>query len=95
MAETLFLRGVDPARRVGSVADLDALVSLGRRLLEANQARVRQATDRGCPAGARDLGVRAGGAALPALRDGDQAGRGGDAGPGTAQVLVPQLPEIT
>jgi endonuclease VIII len=39
MSETLFLRGVDPARAVGSVADLDALVSLGHRLLDANKAR--------------------------------------------------------
>ena len=39
MAETLFLRGVDPARPVGSVDDLEALVSLGRRLLDANKDR--------------------------------------------------------
>jgi formamidopyrimidine-DNA glycosylase len=39
MSETLFLRGVDPARPVGSVADLDALVSLGQRLLDANKER--------------------------------------------------------
>jgi len=39
MAETLFLRGVDPARAVGSVEDLDALVDLGHRLLDANKER--------------------------------------------------------
>jgi endonuclease-8 len=39
MSETLFLQGVDPARAVGSVADLDALVSLGQRLLDANKER--------------------------------------------------------
>ena len=39
MAETLFLRGVDPARPVGSVKDLDALVELGHRLLDANKER--------------------------------------------------------
>jgi endonuclease-8 len=44
MAETLFLRGVDPSRPVGSVADLDALVSLGQRLLDANKERVGHVT---------------------------------------------------
>jgi endonuclease VIII len=39
LAEMLFLRGIDPARPVGSVADLEALVSLGHRLLEANKTR--------------------------------------------------------
>ncbi len=41
LAEVLFLRGIDPARPVGSVADLDAVVSLGHRLLDANKARPR------------------------------------------------------
>lgn len=36
-AETLFLRGVSPWRPVGAIADLDGLVSLARRLLEANK----------------------------------------------------------
>jgi endonuclease-8 len=44
MSETLFLRGVDPARAVGSVPDLDALVSLGQRLLDANKARAGHVT---------------------------------------------------
>ncbi|MEV2265231.1 DNA-formamidopyrimidine glycosylase family protein [Nonomuraea africana] len=35
-AETLFLRGVSPWRPVGDIEDLDGLVSLARRLLEAN-----------------------------------------------------------
>src|SRR5215469_7820476 len=39
MAETLFLRGVDPSRAVGSVDDLPALVDLGHRLLDANKER--------------------------------------------------------
>jgi endonuclease-8 len=39
LAEMLFLRGIDPWRPVGSVEDLDALVSLGRRLLDANKTR--------------------------------------------------------
>ena len=37
--EMLFLQGIDPWRPVGDVADLDALVELGRRLLEANKER--------------------------------------------------------
>jgi endonuclease-8 len=39
MAETLFLRGVDPGRPVGSVEDLVALVEVGHRLLDANKER--------------------------------------------------------
>jgi len=39
-AETLFLRGTDPWRSVGEVNDLDAMVTLGQRLLDANKARV-------------------------------------------------------
>jgi endonuclease-8 len=39
LAELLFLRGVDPARPVGSVNDLPALVGLGHRLLDANKLR--------------------------------------------------------
>jgi endonuclease VIII len=38
-AETLFLRGVNPWRLVGDVADLPGLVDLARRLLSANKAR--------------------------------------------------------
>jgi endonuclease VIII len=37
--EMLFLRGIDPWQPVGDVADLNALVELGRRLLEANKER--------------------------------------------------------
>ncbi|SEL66912.1 DNA-formamidopyrimidine glycosylase family protein [Nonomuraea pusilla] len=36
-AETLFLRGVWPWRRVGEIEDLHALVSLAHRLLDANK----------------------------------------------------------
>src|ERR1700683_5317765 len=36
-AEVLFLRGVNPWRPAGAVADLGALVNLARRLLEAHQ----------------------------------------------------------
>jgi len=44
MAETLFLRGVDPSRPAGSVDDLSALVELGHRLLDANKARLGHVT---------------------------------------------------
>ena len=44
LAETLFLRGVDPARPVGLVEDLDALVELGHQLLDANKERLGHVT---------------------------------------------------
>ncbi len=43
-AETLFLRGVDPWRPVGQVPDLDGLVEVARRLLDANKERTDQST---------------------------------------------------
>ncbi len=43
-AEVLFLRGVDPWRRVGDVEDLHALVDLGHRLLDENKARTGHAS---------------------------------------------------
>jgi endonuclease-8 len=43
-AEVLFLRGVDPWRPVGDVADLDALADLARRLMDANKERSGQVT---------------------------------------------------
>ena len=44
LAETLFLRGVDPARPAGEVDDLPALVKLGHRLLDANKTRLGHVT---------------------------------------------------
>jgi endonuclease-8 len=44
LAGTLFLRGVDPSRPVDSVAELDALVDLGHRLLDANKERIGHVT---------------------------------------------------
>ena len=44
MAETLFLRGVDPSRPAGSVPDPHALVELGHRLLDANKKRAGHVT---------------------------------------------------
>ena len=41
LAEMLFLQGIDPSRPVGTVENLDALVSLGHELLDANKARPR------------------------------------------------------
>ena len=89
MAEMLFLRGVDPWRSVGSVDDLAALVELGHRLLDANKERPGHVTTGDTTAGAGELGVRAGGQAVPAVRDGDQAGRGRAAGAGTARFWCP------
>ena len=43
-AETLFLRGVDPWRPVGEIADVAAMIGLAQRLLEANKDRVGQVT---------------------------------------------------
>jgi len=43
-AEMLFLRGIDPSRSVGEVENLDALVELGQRLLDANKTRLDQVT---------------------------------------------------
>jgi endonuclease-8 len=42
--EMLFLRGIDPWRSVGDVEDLEALVDLGQRLLDANKTRLEQVT---------------------------------------------------
>jgi endonuclease-8 len=43
-AEVLFLRGVDPWRPAGDVTGLDGLVSLARRLMDANKERSGQVT---------------------------------------------------
>jgi endonuclease VIII len=43
-AEVLFLRGISPWRPTGEIDDLDALVELARRLLDANKERVGQVT---------------------------------------------------
>lgn len=44
MAEVLFLRGVSPWTPVGEAGDLDALVALVHRLLQANVTRAVQST---------------------------------------------------
>jgi DNA-formamidopyrimidine glycosylase len=43
-SEVLFLRGVNPWRRAGELADAEALLSLARRLLDANKERFGQVT---------------------------------------------------
>jgi endonuclease VIII len=43
-SEVLFLRGVSPWRRVGEVADAEALLRLARRLLDTNKERFGQVT---------------------------------------------------
>jgi endonuclease-8 len=43
-AETLFLRGIDPWHPVGEITDLEGLVALARKLLDANKERVDQST---------------------------------------------------
>ncbi|MET7464231.1 DNA-formamidopyrimidine glycosylase family protein [Nonomuraea sp. NPDC005501] len=43
-AETLFLRGVWPWRKVGDVADLEGMVTLAQRLLNANKAHAGTVT---------------------------------------------------
>lgn len=44
VSETLFLRGIPPQARVGSIPDLAALVTTGRDLMRANRARGAQAS---------------------------------------------------
>jgi endonuclease-8 len=43
-AEVLFLSGVDPWRSAGEVRDLQAMVDLGHRLLDANKTRIGHAS---------------------------------------------------
>lgn len=43
-AETLFLRGISPWRPVGEIEDLQGLVELARRLLDANKNRIGTVT---------------------------------------------------
>src|SRR5262252_1506339 len=43
-AEVLFLRGISPWRPVGTIDDLNSVVELARRLLEANKERGSQVT---------------------------------------------------
>jgi len=84
LAETLFLRGVDPGRPVGSVDDLSALVELGRRLLDANKARIGHVTTGDTRPG-RDHWVY-GRAGKPCRRCGTVIRRGEQGPPGQERV---------
>jgi endonuclease VIII len=84
MTETLFLRGLDPARPVGSVADLEALVSLGHRLLDANKERAGHVTTGDTRPG-RETWVY-GRAGRPCLRCGTQIRRGEGGPPGQERL---------
>ena len=95
----LYGRDAVPARRQPVAArrrrrGLGAMAELARRLLEANKDRIGQVTTGDARPGRGDLGVRAARPSVPTLRDADPEGRAGSSGPGTAQVLVPVLPEI-
>ena len=95
-AEVLFLRGISPWRPVGTVDDLEALVELARRLLEANKEHTVAGDHRQSGARPGDLGVRPGRAGLPAVRH-RGAGRRLRGPryrrqPGAGDVLVPVVP---
>lgn len=74
LTEMLFLRGVNPWRPVGDVADLDALVELGRRLLDANKTRIGQVTTGDTRPGRQSWVYRRAG--QPCLRCGTRISRG-------------------
>jgi endonuclease VIII len=82
-AEVLFLRGISPWQPVGQAGELEPLVDLARRLLEANKERVGQVTT-GNPARGQETWVY-GRAGRPCRRCGTRvladgyAGRGGPA----------------
>ena len=82
--EMLFLRGISPGRPIGQVDDLNALVQLGRRLLDANKARFDRVTT-----GDRGRGQRTwvyGRAAEPCRRCGTMIRRGEQGPPGEERV---------
>jgi endonuclease-8 len=84
LAETLFLRGIDPSRPVGSIEDLDTLVRLGHRLLDANKARAGH-TSTGDTKPSRDSWVY-GRAGQPCRRCGTVIRRGQQGPPGQERL---------
>jgi endonuclease VIII len=84
LAETLFLRGVDPSRPVGSVEDLGALVDLGHRLLDANKERLGHVTTGDTRPG-RETWVY-GRAGRPCRRCGTPVKRGEAGAPGQERI---------
>ena len=75
-AEMLFLRGVNPWRPVGQVADLRALVELAQRLLDANKERSAIITT-GVTRRGEENWVYGARPAVPPLRHPDRQGRPG------------------
>ena len=88
-AETLFLRGVNPWRPVGEIADLPGLVELARRLLDANKNRAGTVTT-GNPARGAQLWVY-GRAGQPCRRCGAQIRRA-DLGPALEERIAVWCP---
>ena len=94
-AEVLFLRGISPWRPVGTVDDLEAVVELARRLLEANKEHADQVTT-GNPARGQQTWVY-GRAGRPCRRCGTRGAgrrlcRPRYAVAGAGDILVPGLP---
>ena len=86
LAEMLFLRGVNPWCSVSEVRDLDELVSLSRRLLDANKNRIDQVTT-GDMARGRQSWVY-GRAGRPCRRCGTLIRRGEQGPPGQERLRV-------
>jgi endonuclease-8 len=84
LAEMLFLRGIDPARPIGTVDDLPALVTLGHRLLDANKTRPGH-TSTGDTAPGRESWVY-GRAGRPCRRCGTPVRRGEQGPPGQERL---------
>ena len=91
-AEMLFLRGIDPWRPVGEVKDLEALVDLGHRLLDANKTRLGHVTTGDTRPGRESWVYGRAGRPCRRCRTPIRRAGAGSSGPGTAQVLVPVLP---
>ena len=91
----LFLRGISPWQLVGQAVELEPLVDLAQRLLEANKERVGQVTT-GNPARGQETWVY-GRAGRPCRRCGTRVladGYAGRGGPAQERVtfLVPVVP---
>ena len=94
-AEVLFLRGIDPWRPVGEVADVAALVEPGPPAAGREQGAVRHGHHGRGAARRRNLGVRPRGPPLPPLRHPGRSRRPGPQPAGADHILVPALPVLT
>jgi len=83
--EMMFLRGVSPWRPVGAVDDLNALVDLGKRLLEANKERDGPIVTTGSTRRGEQTWVY-GRAGQPCRRCGSTIERAEQGGPGEERV---------